>query len=199
MIGTQQKQLLLDILENLPGLSFLVLSRATDDLRMTGWIGTLLAALVCLAYLRKLMRPHPILLGINLFMVAITPLIEGLFLVGHGNIADTMIGNIDSLVLGSVFATGLCLTFFSPRGFLSYEPETVPQMRKHSAVLLTVSAASFVWSLLAGGNHLVTLAVPLMVLFGLLQLLRAGAMDRQSSSGTVLVVASQSPTSDTVM
>ncbi|WP_170331602.1 hypothetical protein [Ruegeria arenilitoris] len=180
-------------------MSFLVLSRATDDLRVTGWVGTVLAAVVCVAYLKKLMSPHPILLGINLFMVAITPLIEVLFLAGNSHAAGMMIANIDSLVLGSVFATGLYLTLFSRNGFLTYKPENAQQARRHAAVLLTISAAGIAWSLLAGGNHLVTLALPLMLLFGLLQLLRAGAADRQSNSGAALVVAQHPPASETVI
>ncbi|WP_170758739.1 hypothetical protein [Ruegeria lacuscaerulensis] len=200
MIGDQQRRLLLDMFENLPGVGFLVLSRATDDLRLTGWVGTILAAAVCISYVKKLVLPHPILLGINLFMVAITPLIEILFFSGHRSTANTLIGNIDSLVLGSVFVTGLLLTLTTRNGFLTYAANSAKQMRMHSAALLGVCAIGVFWSLIAGGNNLITLAIPLMLLFGLQQLLRAGVKDRQSRDAAILAChAPQSSLTETAI
>ncbi|CAD0183606.1 hypothetical protein RUESEDTHA_00479 [Ruegeria sp. THAF57] len=186
MLGEHQKRLLQDMFENLPGISFLILSRATDDLRLAGWVGTVLATLVCLAYVKRVLRAHPILLGINIFMVVITPLIEILVLSGSRNSADLLIGNIDSLVLGSVFVTGVVLTLFTAKGFLTYDAKSAKQMRIHSTAMLTLCVAGIVWSAAMGQNYLITLAVPLMVLFGCQRFLRAGATDRQSRGGVLL-------------
>ena len=44
-------------------------------------------------------------------MVAITPAIEGLFFLDHRDAATILVDHIPSLVLFSVFGTGLVLTF----------------------------------------------------------------------------------------
>ena len=191
MPGNNQKRLLLEMFENLPGVSFMVLFRTTGDLQLAGWVGTVLAAAVCVTYARNVLRPQPILLGINIFMITITPLIEGLVLAGYRDATTLLIGNIATLVLMSVFVTGLILTAFAPNGFLSYQPSSTNQKRTHSLVLLIVCAFGVVWSQFAGGNYLVSLAVPLMMLFGVHQLLRAGTTDQQSRNGAVLACAPQ--------
>ncbi|WP_170409422.1 hypothetical protein [Ruegeria atlantica] len=185
-----QKRLLLEMFENLPGVAFMLLFRATDDLRLAGWVGTVLATLVCVTYVRKKLRPQPILLGINVFMVTITPLIECLILLGYRDTATVLTGNIATLVLMSVFVTGVILTVFRPNGFLNYQTSGTKQKYAHSAVLLLVCALGIVWSRLAGDNYLVSLGVPLMVLFGMHQLLRAGTTDQQARSGVILAAAS---------
>ena len=186
MLGHQQKRFLTGVLENLPGLSFLILSRAGDDLRLAGWAGTVLAATVCFAYVRRILHPHPVLLGINVFMVAITPLIELLHLWNNAPVAMLLLGNLDTLVLGSVFLTGLMLTAFTRNGFLAHPAETKKKTRIHSAFMLTVCAAGVAWSLAAGDNHLLSLVLPLSLLFGMQQFLTAGASDRQSRHDAVL-------------
>ncbi len=200
MLGDHQKRLLLGTFENLPGLGFLVLSRATGDLRLAGWIGTVLAAAACCAYAKRIMPPHPVLLGINLFMVAITPLIELLHLSGNGAEANALIGNLDSLVLGSIFVTGVVLTLIGKNGFLVHQADTPRQMRIYSAALLAVCATGIVWSLIMGDNHLVSLVVPLSLLFGLQQYLSAGASDRQSRGSAILAApAITEPSTDTAI
>ncbi|MCG7519210.1 hypothetical protein [Ruegeria sp. Ofav3-42] len=190
MPGANQQRLLLEMFENLPGLTFMILLRTTADLRLAGWVGTVLAAMVCVAYARNSLRPQPILLGINIFMVAITPLIESLIYAGHRNIASVLTGNIPTLVLMTVFATGLVLTVFTKNGFLNYPTSSHREKRKHSAVLLGVCALGMVWSQMAGDNYLVSLGAPLMVLFGVHQLLRARATDQQARNGAILACAS---------
>lgn len=138
MAGANQKRLLLEMFENLPGLTFMILLRTTADLRLAGWLGTVLAAMVCVAYAPKSLRPQPILLGINIFMVVVTPLIECLVYAGHGSIASVLIGNIPTLVLISVFTTGLVFTVFTKNGFLNYPTDSQREKCKHSAVLLGI-------------------------------------------------------------
>ncbi|WP_377190023.1 hypothetical protein [Ruegeria meonggei] len=193
MAGDQQKRFLTGVLEYLPGLSFLILSRASDDLRLAGWIGTFLAATVCVAYARKVMKPHPVLLGINIFMIVITPLIELLHIGNNATVAQYLLKNIDSLVLASIFVTGLALTLLTQRGFLTHHSESTAKMRAHSACLLTVCSVGVVWSLFAGDNHLLSLVLPLSLLFGLQQYLTAGATDRQARHDVVLASAGAVP------
>ena len=38
MPGNNQKRLLLEMFENLPGVSFMVLFRTTGDLQLAGWV-----------------------------------------------------------------------------------------------------------------------------------------------------------------
>lgn len=197
MPGTIQKRLLLEMFENLPGIAFMLLFRATDDLQLAGWVGTVLAASVCVTYVRNTLRPQPILLGINVFMVAITPVIEGLIMLGYRNAATLLTENIATLVLISVFVTGAILTRFRTDGFLNYQTSGTKQKRAHSAVLLFVCAIAIVWSLLAGDNYLISLGIPLMVLFGVHQLLRAGTTDQQARNGAILAcTSSQSSVSE---
>ncbi|WP_152563290.1 hypothetical protein [Ruegeria halocynthiae] len=196
MLSDQQKQFLTGFFENLPGLSYLVLYRVSHDLRLAGWIGTALAAMVCIAYVKRLLRPHPVLLGINVFMVAITPLIELLHLSGNASVAKLMLGNLDTLILGSVFATGLILTVFTSEGFLAHRAESLKKMRIQSGYLLSACAAGITWSLAVGDNHLVSLALPLSLIFGLRQFLIAGATDRQSRHDALLVAPAIAPPTD---
>ena len=194
MAGDQPKRFLTGMFENLPGLSFLILSRASDDLRLVGWIGTILAATVCVAYMRQVVKPHPVLLGINIFMVVITPLIELLHIGNNAAAAQLLLENIDSLVLGSILVTGLALTLFTRRGFLTYRSESTAKMRAHSASLLAVCAMGMVWSLYAGDNHLLSLVLPLSLLFGLQQYLSAGAADKQMRHDVFIASAGSAPT-----
>ncbi|MBO9446540.1 hypothetical protein [Ruegeria sp. R14_0] len=191
MPKANQKRLLLEMFENLPGVGFMLLLRATDDQQLAGWVGTALAFGVCVLYARNILRPQPILLGINLFMVVITPLIQGLVHFGDRTAATLLIDNIPTLVLLSVFVVGLVLTAFAPNGFLNYQPDNAKQKRAHCAVLLTLCAGGILWTLWAGDNYLVSLGAPLMVLFGVHQLLRAGTTDQRTHNGVVLAGASQ--------
>ncbi|WP_170769192.1 hypothetical protein [Ruegeria lacuscaerulensis] len=186
MLGEHQKRLLLEIFENLPGISFLILARALEDQRLAGWVGAILAVCVCGLYARKILRPQPILLGINLFMVVITPLIELLALSGYRGAANVLIGNIDTLVLTSIFLIGVFLTCFSTKGFLTYETQCRKKTHLHSGLLLALCAVGIVWSLIVGQNDLISLVLPLMLLFEAQRFLRAAASDQQSHSHALL-------------
>ncbi|MEX0316870.1 MAG: hypothetical protein AB3N21_02900 [Ruegeria sp.] len=197
MPGTQQKRLLLGIFENLPGLSFLILSQASGDLRLAGWIGAVLAGFVCATYIKHILDPHPILLGINVFTVGITPLIEGLFLLDMPHQAQWLVQNVDTAVLSSVFLIGLALTLFAPNGFLACRTETRRQTLIYSAVLLAASGTGIIWSAFVDASPLLSLAMPLSLLFGLRQYLCAGLSDRQSlNSGLTALPGATAPSAD---
>lgn len=187
MAADQQRQFLHGTIENLPGLSFLLLSQASDDLRLAGWVGTVLAVFVCAAYARRIIQPHPILLGINLFMVAITPLIEGLYRVNKPGLADLLVRNIDTLVLGAILATGLLLTLFTRNGFLPYPMKDPKQVKIQSWTLLSVCAIGTYWSQVIGNERLISLVLPLSLLFGLQHYFRARETDKQSSDQSTVV------------
>jgi len=61
---------------------------------------------------------NPIMLGINVHLVIITPLIMAAFYAGAREISDTLVAHSYRGVLVTVFVVGCALTVFSQRGFI---------------------------------------------------------------------------------
>ncbi|WP_116087621.1 hypothetical protein [Tropicimonas sp. IMCC34011] len=150
------------LFENAPSLAFFALLRQTGDLRIAGWCGALLAAIVSAAYLSRRLRPHPIVLGINLYLIVITPLAEGMLLLGRDALADSLVAQSQSLVLVAIFATGLVLTLREGGGFVGVPG---PDARRRSLILLAVSLAGIVWTFTAEATRFVETGLPILALF----------------------------------
>ena len=178
MIGSNQKKLVLALVENTPTLVFLGLLQATDELRLAGWAAAAAAAVLFAAFAHYRIAHHPILLAINLYILLITPLIEAGLVLGFKAQARFVIDHTQVGVLLAVFAVGAWLTAFAKNGFIGVDCGPSSLTRRLSVYLLLASAAAVAWSLAFEGNRVLAIAVPLAALFGLRQFLVAGLRDR---------------------
>ncbi|MFO7483524.1 hypothetical protein [Oceanibaculum nanhaiense] len=184
MAGSQQKSWLTDTLESLPSIVFLVAWRGGGDIAFAGWLGAASALALLLGFRFYRMPFNPILLGINLHLAAITPLIVASFHLGVTDLARLLLRSSESGVLISVFLTGCLLTLFSGRGFVG--DATMPRRLRlqFSASLLAVTAALIPWSFAHAGQTLVSLAVPFMILFALRRFLIARWHDKAGGNSS---------------
>lgn len=189
MAGSQQREWVTGALESLPSLVFLGLWRGeVVGLEAAGWTGSGLAAAVLVA-LRLQRVPHdPILLGINLHLLVITPLIVGLFRLGQVDLAHILVATAQNGVLVAVLVVGGTLTVFARRGFIGVEglPSTV--RRTYSLLLLAVAAAGVIWSFVHAGSTLMSVGLPLMALFGLRRYLAARWRDKAGDGGEAMAI-----------
>ncbi|WP_295808306.1 hypothetical protein [uncultured Nitratireductor sp.] len=179
---SMQREWLSDIVESLPSLIFVALWRSGTDQEIAGWIGVALAACVLVGFRVCRLRFHPVLLGINVHLLLITPLIVGLYRFGMAAWSDAIVAVAYKGVLITVFLTG-CALMFTRGGFIGVAGARGARW-PYSLALLLASAAAIVWSfLLADGGALVTVALPVMALFGLRRFLIARLADRTGAVG----------------
>jgi hypothetical protein len=143
--GSRQREWATDIVESLPSILFLALSQSGVDLKFTGWCSAAAAAIVLVGF-RSCRQPfNPIVLGINIHLLIITPLIVGVFHFGAYGLGKTLLAFSHRGVLITVFAVGCALTLLSSRGFVGIAGLPDLKRRAYSLVLLAVSAASVAW------------------------------------------------------
>lgn len=186
MAGSQQKGWLTDTLESLPSIVFLVAWRGGGDIAFAGWLGSASALALLLGFRFYRMPYNPILLGINLHLVAITPLIVASFHLGATDLGRLLLRSSESGVLVSVLLTGCLLTLFSSRGFVGNDAMPRHPRLKFSAILLAATAILIPWSFAHAGQTLVSLAVPFMVLFALRRFLIARWQDKAGGGSSAL-------------
>lgn len=194
MPAPNQKRLLFGLLENAPSIAFLALLQADAGLRLTGWVSTGLAAVVFACYAGRRLAPHPILLGINLYMLAITPVIETLYLAGAGRIGAALIDHAQSGVFIAVLATGAAQAAFAQTGFVGAPLPDPGRRRRSDAVMLGACAVAVAWSMTAPGGRIVAIALPFLMLFGLRQWLLARDSDRPDPPGAAVPAMPAVPT-----
>ncbi len=192
MLGMNQRKLLLGFLENAPTLGFLAAWQLTGDLETGGWVGVALAFAVLVGFRVKGIAYHPILLGINVYLLVITPVIKTLFWLGAWDAGQALVEYAQPAVVAAVFVVGSVLTLFSATGFIGIVCETRAKTRRLSAYLLAASAAAVVWAFGYDGSRLITIALPLGSLFALRQFLIAGLNQKDRGGDTLssLVTAS---------
>lgn len=187
MTGSQQREWVTGILESLPSVTFLALWRGDlVGLEAAGWTGCGLAAAVLLALRLRRTPFDPILLGINLHMLVITPLVVGLFHAGQPALAGTLVDTAQTGVLVAILAVGAALTLFAPRGFVGIAGLPTGARRGYSLLLLAVAGAAVPWSLAHAGSALMSIGVPLMALFGLRRYLVARWQDKAGDGDRAL-------------
>jgi hypothetical protein len=190
MAGSRQREWTTSVLESAPSLIFLALWRSGVDVAFAGWIGAALAATVLIGFRHFRVPYNPILLGINAHQVVFTPLVVASFELGAVGLGRTLFASAEGSVLVAVFAVGCGLTAFSPRGFIGADGLAAPARRAYSLVLLAVAATAIPWSFAHLGQTLLSVALPLMALFGLRRLLIARWQDRvERAGGDSLAVA----------
>ncbi|WP_371171540.1 hypothetical protein [Aliiroseovarius sp. 2305UL8-7] len=189
MTNSRQHLLFTALFENFPSIVFLALVHWSGDLRLAGWAGAILAAVVCTAYTIGRLRPHPVLLGINIYMLVITPTVETIIFLGLSSVADTLIANAQSFVLVAILLTGSTLTLISQRGFIGVQSKHPKLVVRYSFVLLAISLLSVLWTFVIHAERFVEIGVPLLFLFGVRQFLAARIEDQEErQTGGRLVV-----------
>lgn len=153
-----------DVVESIPSLVFVALLRLGVELEMAGWIGAALAATVLIGLPTLGARYNPILLGINVHLLAVTPLIVAVFRLGAAELGETLTHYSYQGVLVTIFVVGLVLTLSSRQGFVGTEgsPSIV---RRQSFVLLIATLSAIGWAFAWGGDAIVGVALPIIGLF----------------------------------
>ena len=190
MAGSRQRDWATDFLEGSPSIVFLALWQSNVNLELAGWAAAALAAIVLIGF-RIIRRPYsPIVLGINVHLLIITPLIVALFHFGAYNVGKTMLAFAYRGVLVTVFLVGCALTAVSQRGFIGIADLPAAKRLTYSLILLAASTATVAWAFAYKGTaSSVAIAIPLMALFGLRRLLVARWLDRNDGSSDLLMVA----------
>jgi len=178
---SRQREWVTDILESVPSILFLALWRSNADMELAGWAGAALAMMVLIGFRLFRVPYNPILLGINVHLLIITPLIVTVFHFGAQELGKTLVASSHRGVLVTVLLVGCALTVFSRRGFIGVEGLPDPTRWTYSSVLLAASIATVVWSFTYTGGPLLAIAVPIMALFGLRRLLIARWLDDGSN------------------
>ena len=182
--GSRHKEWLTDILESAPSIIFLALWRSDVDMELAGWIGVALAAATLIG-LRLFRIPYnPILLGINVHLVVITPLIVTAYGLGSAEFARALVAGSERSVLVTVFVVGCALTAFSRRGFVGQDNLPATSRWIYSSILLAALAAAIVWSFTYAGGTLLAVGLPMMGLFALRRLIVARWLGRAHPAGS---------------
>lgn len=171
MTAVQGKTGLAELLETAPSLVFVLLWRGTGDLEAAGWVGCVLALAVLIGFRVRKIPFDTILLGINIHLAVITPLIVGLYALGASSGARSIEDHSYPAVLITIFLTGCVLTFCTGTGFVGVRGPS----RHRSWILLAASALAVVWGMQVAGGTLVTVGVPVIGLFVLRRVLQGGA------------------------
>lgn len=141
MASSRQTRIILEVLEGLPSIAFILTWRQSGDLELAGWIGCGLAFAVLAVFRILKGRMHPVLLGVNCHMLVVTPLIVGMFRFGDRSIAELLVPYSHGAVLLTVTLVGVALTLFTPAGFAGV-PELAARLRTRlSLSMICVSAA----------------------------------------------------------
>jgi hypothetical protein len=187
--GSRQREWLRGILEGAPSILFLLLLQNHFDMRIAGWTGAALAALVLVGFGVVRVPQNPIALGINMHLLVITPLIVVLFYVGAQDSGRMLFGFAYRGVLVTIFVVGCVLTASSRRGFIGVERLPPARRWSYSLILLAATAAAVAWSFTYNGPASFAVAIPIMALFGLQRLLIARWLDRGGQSDGSLLLA----------
>lgn len=159
---------LADFLEAMPSLVFILLWRMTGDLETAGWVGCALALAVLFGFRVFGVPFDTILLGINIHIVVMTPLIVGFYARGMSGVAEIIEEYSYPAVLITIFLTGAVLNLCSASGFVGVRG--LPGRR--SWLLLGASAMAAIWGMLMKGGGIVTVGLPVLGLLALRRVLQ---------------------------
>lgn len=172
---SQKREWLVNSVASVPSIIFLALWRGGWGLEFSGWIGSALAAIVLVNLYNSHRQYNPILLGINIHLLIITPLIMALFYLGEEELSKALLGISYRGVLITVFLVGCILTISSKLGFIGNGSLPASKRCAYSVILLVSSAASIAWvfTFASVTNTTVSVAIPMVFLFSLRRILIA--------------------------
>lgn len=175
-----QREWLFDIIESAPSLLFVVLLRSGVALELAGWCGAASAAAVLVGFHLVRRSFNPILLGINIHLFVITPLVVGAYALGAHGVGATLEAASYRGVLVTILLVGVALTALSPNGFAGVSGEARSGVLVNSFLLLAATVAGILFAFSGLAGPLAAVAVPVIALFGLRRFLIARWQDRQN-------------------
>lgn len=189
---SRQRLWLTDLLEGLPSVAFILLWRQSGELELAGWVGSGLALVAFAVFFAMRARMNPVLFGVNLHILVATPIIVGVFYLGFEQFGRLLASHAHSAVLLTVFLTGLLLTLFSKRGFVSAE---LPQKQVgfYSVLMTAASAFGVSWAFLIPSQAFLVVIATLALLIVGRRFLLAQWADRGSKSDTFAVATISNP------
>ncbi|MEM8539344.1 MAG: hypothetical protein AAGF25_00180 [Pseudomonadota bacterium] len=187
MAKTRQKTLMIDILESAPSIAFLIFLRSQFGLEMAGWIGCIAALLVFVALYLLNQKPHPILLGVNLHLLFITPAIVGIGYFGAGQFASFLADHAHKGVLLTVLFVGVVQTMFLKGGFVGRVDLPEKIQTRYSFYLLVAGLVGLFWAFGTEKGAFVGVLLPLTAMIGLRNFLLARWQDNNSGAGAIYV------------
>ena len=187
-----QREWLIDVLEASPSVVFTALLRSNVDLQLEGWIGAALAALQLGSFYYLRFQHNPIMLGINVHLLLITPTIMVAYWSGFSQLGHVLETHSYQGVLITVWMVGAILTVVADRGFIGVAGLSLSHRVKLSGILLSASAASIFWGFARAENPLVSVILPLIALFGLRRYLVARTYDRNDLVGGIGLIGGSS-------
>ncbi|MEM8787225.1 MAG: hypothetical protein AAGE76_03100 [Pseudomonadota bacterium] len=170
-------------IETAPSLVFFALWRGLNDVVLAGWVAAAALAFGWLIWRRRV--PDTIILGINLHFLLTPPVIASVFAMGLPGLAAAMAAYAAPTVPAAVALTGLGLTMFTKGGFLGAGKSGG---RSTSWLLAVIAGLGAVWGRVHAGNHLISVGLPLGLVFAA----RAGL--RGSGFGAIMLAPATSGT-----
>jgi hypothetical protein len=164
------------------------LSQSHFDIRVAGWAGAALAAIVVVGFSVLRMHQNPIALGVNIHLLIITPLIVLVFYLGAQDTGRMLFASAYRGTLVTIFLVGCALTAFSRRGFIGIEGLPTIRRWSYSLILLAASAITIAWSFSSARPTSIAIAIPIMALFGLHRLLVARWLDGSGQSNALFLL-----------
>lgn len=152
-------------IEYAPSLAFLLVYLLTENMRLAGWTGTGFALMTCITYARGSLSPHSIFLGINIYMLCITPLIEALYALDLNAAGATLNAHAQPLLFVSILVTGCILATVSKSGFLNIPQASGETIKRDNRTMIGVSTAATVWALSFDSSRLLQMSLPMILLF----------------------------------
>jgi hypothetical protein len=188
MRTSPQREWAIDILEAAPSIIFLALWRAGLDMQLAGWTGAALAAIQLIGFYRFRIPDNPLMLGINVHLLIITPLIMASLAIGAREFSDALVVHSYRCVLVTVFVVGCALTLSSRRGFIGVDGLSKAGRWRKSAILLVASAVAVLWAFFNTGSASFAVALPMIGLFALRRFLIARTLDNSTRLSVIVAV-----------
>ncbi|WP_416409766.1 hypothetical protein [Agrobacterium rosae] len=165
MLQSFKREWLADIVESAPSIVFFMLLRFNIGLETAGWISAAFAAIVLVGFRAYKIRFSPLLLGINIHLLIITPLIVMMFHLGASAAGETVTTYSHKGVLITILLVGIALTIFSQEGFIGLEGLSKSAVRNNSTILLIATVVAIAWAFTYSGTPLFGIVLPIIGLF----------------------------------
>ncbi|GGE80217.1 hypothetical protein GCM10007285_04900 [Stappia taiwanensis] len=146
--------------------------------------------MVLFGFLASRVRFNPILLGINIHLFIVTPLIVSVYQFGFPEVGATLTRYSQSAVLVTILLVGIALTLLSRDGFIGAGELSPTAAQSHSAKLLIATLAATAWAITHHESVITGVALPIIALFGLRRFLIARWLDRNNQITGIAAVGS---------
>ncbi|MBN9669751.1 hypothetical protein [Roseibium aggregatum] len=187
VMNIRQKAFLIDLLEGVPSIAFLIFLRNEAGLELAGWIGSLAALLAFAALYLLNCKSHPVLLGVNLHLLFATPVIIGIDYAGATQLASFLASHAHKGVLLTVCIVGVLETMFMAGGFVGAPDLPKKTITKYSRMMLVVGLTGVCWAFGTEASAFIAVLVSLTAMIGLRNFLLARWQDNNSGAAALFI------------